>query len=259
MCGIFGICYDSSAGITPEETKKILNHLFCFSQSRGKEASGLFLKTGDEIQTYKDTIRGNHFIKTPQYKELFNTLERNKNNNTMIIGHARLDTNGSKWDNTNNSPLDYNSISGIHNGIVTNVNELWADNSELERHFVVDSEVLLALFSKNLQQGKDEYEALENIFSKIEGSASVALYNKENNTLSLATNTGSLYFSRYSEGLFVFASEQYILEQLHKKMNFLKRYPSAHMHQIKPKTSLTIDINTIAHKPYEGRLVHAVL
>lgn len=256
MCGIFGVCYTPQAQVSAKETRKMLDHLFCYSQSRGKEASGLLFKHGNELELYKDTIRGNHFIKTARYKSLFEKLT--PNNSTMIIGHARLDTNGSKWDNTNNSPIIHDNIQGIHNGIVTNVDQLWQDNPELERHYVVDSEVLLALFSKHIKQHTEE-QALASIFELMEGSASVALYDTETQKLTLATNTGSLYFSRYDNDFLVFASEQYILEQLHKKMRFLRRYSNNNMRQITPKTAVVIDTQTAQNNPYEGRMVHALL
>lgn len=259
MCGIFGISYNLTSKMTPLETRKIMDHLFHYSQSRGKEASGILLKSGDNLVVYKDTIMGDRFIKTDKYASLFDKTHISTDDTLMMIGHARLDTNGSKWDNTNNSPLEYNGVYGIHNGIIVNVDNLWAQNPHLERRHVVDSEVLLALFWDELKKGLSETQAMQSIFGKIEGSASVAIYSSAKNSLSLATNTGSLYFIQYANGLFVFASENYILEQLHKKLPFLRKKGAAKIQQILPKSALCIDINSGACAPYQGRVVHALL
>jgi len=258
MCGIFGICYRPDVNLSARETRKILDHLFCYSQSRGKEASGLLWKNGSDLLIHKATLSGDKLIKTREYKNLFN-LPSGKNSSALMIGHARLDTNGSKWDNSNNSPLVYGDIYGIHNGIITNVDNIWRQNSQLERHHVVDSEILLALFYNSLQHGETEKAAIQNIFSLIEGSASMALYAAQKETLTLATNTGSLYFTIYGESFFVFASESYILEQLHKKHSFLQKIGAGKMQQILPKTSLTLDTKNLSPVAYRGRIVHEIL
>jgi len=258
MCGIFGVCYLPEANLSARETRKILDHLFCYSQSRGKEASGLLWKSGSVVVIHKATLSGDKLIKMREYKNLYN-LPTGKNSPALIIGHARLDTNGSKWDNSNNSPLVYGDIYGIHNGIITNVDDIWRQHSQLERHHMVDSEVLLALFYESLQQGMSEASAIQNIFTLIEGSASVALFSAQKGTLTLATNTGSLYFSTYGDSFFVFASERYILEQLHKRLSFLGRLGRGIMQQILPRTSLTIDTKNLHHTPYRGRIVHEIL
>jgi hypothetical protein len=78
-------------------------------------------------------------------------------------------------------------------------------------------------------------------------------------SLSLATNTGSLYFTEYGDDVLVFASESYILQQLHKKSSALKNHGSAVMRQILPGTSVVIKLDTFIHNPYQGRVVHALL
>src|SRR5688572_10787482 len=127
MCGIFGIYYRPETNLTPREVHKILDHLFCYSQSRGKEASGLLWKQESDLIIHKATLSGDKLIKTKEYKNLFNR-STGLNSPALIIGHARLDTNGSKWDNSNNSPLIYGDVYGIHNGIITNVDEIWSQH-----------------------------------------------------------------------------------------------------------------------------------
>ncbi len=259
MCGIFGICYAAASGITASETKKLMDHLFLYSQSRGKEASGVMLKSGHERLVYKETLIGERFIKTTNYKSLFKPEYLNSGHDVMIMGHARLDTSGSKWDNNNNSPLEYDGTYGIHNGIITNADDLWKQNPDLQQRRAVDSEILLALFSAALKRGATETTALAKLFAVIEGSASVALYDAKKNSLSMATNTGSLYFTQYSAGLFVFASERYILEQLHKKMRFLKKQGGGTMRHLRPNTSLVLHLDSLTCEPYEGGVAYALL
>jgi len=259
MCGIFGIVYRPSDRVAGSDIRSLLNDLFCYSQSRGKEASGLLFRSGEDLAIHKSTLSGTRFIKTSEYKNLFKRIRGASQDVRMIIGHARLDTNGSKWDNTNNSPLEYEGFYGIHNGIITNVDQLWAQNPDLKRHRVVDSEVILALFYALLKQGMNEQTALNNIFTQIEGSASVALFSKARSTLTLGTNTGSLYFSEYNDDAIIFASESYILRKIHERSGFFRKIRPFRMRQILPGTSIVIDVSNMSHPQYQGRLVNEIL
>lgn len=260
MCGIFGFCYTSSSGISLDEAHRMMDHLFLYSQSRGKEASGVFADNGSSTIILKDTQTGSRFIKRQDYRKLFAGERPAVATRSVMLGHARLDTQGSKWDNNNNSPLEYESVYGIHNGIIVNVEALWKQHPDLKRYREVDSEILLALFYDKLDDGFAENKVLLEILASIEGSASVALFSKMRGTLSLATNTGSLYFIQYKQGLFVFASECYILEQFHHKLGFLKKMGGGHMQQILPGTAAVVRAETaeLAY-PYTGRIVHALL
>lgn len=260
MCGIFGFCYSSGSGIKPRDARRMMDHLFNYSQRRGKEASGIFLDNSSEQFLIKETAAGSRFIKRADYARLFDKDRLAGDKRILMLGHARLDTQGSKWDNNNNSPLDYLGVYGIHNGIVVNAEDLWKQHADLKRYRQVDSEVILAMFWQKLQAGLPEQAALVEILGSIEGSASVALFSTTRQTLSLATNTGSLYFIEYGNGLFVFASECYILEQFHHRLAFLKKVGRACMKQVLPGSSVVIDINKAALSlPYQGRIAHALL
>lgn len=238
----------------------MMDHLFTYSQSRGKEASGVFLDNGREKIIIKDTTPGNRFIKRRDYAQLFNENHLATGKRILMLGHARLDTQGSKWDNNNNSPLEYLDVYGIHNGIIVNADTLWQQYPDLKRYRQVDSEVLLALFREKLEAGLSEKIALAAILGDIEGSASVAVFSEARQTLSLATNTGSLYFMEYANGLIVFASECYILEQFHKKLRFLKNAGHGSMQQVIPGTSAVIDVNKVKlTQAYQGRIANALL
>lgn len=259
MCGIFGFNYTSTSGLGPHQAKAMMDHLFRYSQSRGKEASGILVNNSEDTLVLKDPVPGRNFIRRRDYRQLFTPSRLHTGLSITALGHARLDTQGSKRDNKNNSPLSYGNVYGIHNGIVINVDQLWQEHPDLHRQCDVDSEVLPALFQKYVGQGQSGPTALTGILAKVEGSASVALFAPANKTLTLGTNTGSLYFIHYSKGLFVFASEAYILEKFHSKLGLSYRLGQACMQQVNPGSALQVDTNTATHNKYQGRVVHAIL
>lgn len=232
MCGIFGIIATEQSNISFTQTKDIVDTLFLLSESRGKESSGIAIKNSvdKKIQVLKHSIPAGELIKSNEYKTFFNNalsscFSHNKNNHFAIISHARLVTNGSQENNNNNQPVIKNNMVAVHNGIITNVDELWKKHSLLNREYEVDTEVFLSIIRKQINNGKSIAESVKNAYAEIYGTASTAIIFNDFNNHILATNNASLYYAYSTQhGILIFASENYILQKaiddLHLKQLF---------------------------------------
>jgi asparagine synthetase B (glutamine-hydrolysing) len=240
MCGIFGIVLKENSDFSPTLLQGILNSLFKLSESRGKEAAGLAIRTNQAILVYKRPIPASQMIRSLGYKQIINQVFNNSHS-FAIIGHSRLVTDGLQTLNDNNQPVIKDGAVGIHNVIIVNVNDLFKRFS-MERRYDVDTEVILSLIQKFRDEKQSLIKSVQDTFRCIEGAASIALIFNDINNVLLATNTGSLYTCmNQEEGIFVFGSERYILEMLVKKRDF--------------KGLLAID--EIAHvKPWHGCLIN---
>ncbi|HPA25382.1 MAG TPA: hypothetical protein PLK76_01315 [bacterium] len=249
MCGIFGITIHQGCNISNKKIRQLTDELFKLSESRGKEASGIALMS-DKIYVYKKPIKARKLLKEKKYKQLF-TLK----NINCLIGHTRLATNGLDLaDNTNNQPVVKDSLVGVHNGIVTNVDLLWQKFGELNRMYEVDTEIVLFLLKKYLITGDNLETAIDKVFLEVEGTISTAILFDSLPYLLLTTNTGSIYicFDK-SRKIMVFASEKYILEQIIKKNSFLVRET---LEQIKPyeKRIINLDLQNKKDIIFRGEL-----
>ena len=233
MCGIFGVLTIEDK-ISSGKIKKLTRALLKYSESRGKESSGLTVLTKDKIKVYKLAKPAHVLVKSENFEKLF--VEAPK----AVIGHARLVTNGSLEDNQNNQPVIKDRIVGIHNGIVTNVDDLWRSHKDLKKISDVDTEVILALIRKYFQAAGNLAESVRRTFAEIEGSASIALFFEDLNCLLLASNTGSLYMFS-NEKIAVFASESLFLKKALKSLN----YSQPHIKQILPGTGFIIDLKNL--------------
>ena len=214
MCGILGIITNKNSQIDSGLIKSTTDHLFKLSETRGKEASGLFVRTEDAIYAYKQSSPPHEMIKSREYKDISNKYF---NIGTAIIGHSRLVTNGSQTENNNNQPVIKKGAIGVHNGIVVNVDDLFK-TFQFKKLYQVDSEVILDLIQKFREENGSLVAATQKAFANIKGSASIAIMLNNLPYLVLATNTGSLYFHQNEKaGIFIFASERYILKSLIKK------------------------------------------
>jgi len=245
MCGIFGVTIGESLFRT-SELPVLLKDLFLLSESRGKEASGIAVCSDEKIHVLKSAVAASSMIRSRQYRQLIaETLREKLTEPLAIIGHSRLVTDGSRYDQGNNQPVVAGNCVGIHNGIVVNTEEIWKEQSSLQRQYQVDSEVILALLRKFLQEQGSIIQATQRIFSTIQGAASIAVLFRDYDRLLLGTNNGSLYYSNIpSLKTLVFASEKYILKQL-----LLKHVPKyateASIKKIEPGRGCLIDIQSI--------------
>jgi len=114
----------------------------------------------------------------------------------------------------------------------------------IKKKYDVDTEVFLSLLQMFRAQSKSIAESVKLVFDNIEGSASVAVQFDDADTLVLATNTGSLYMSSsINEGVLVFASEKYILEQVLHHKYLRKLFAGRAITQVKAGQGYLVDVN----------------
>lgn len=189
MCGIFGVV--SHNIVEKSSFKKLVKH----SQQRGVDSSGLiyFNETGYTINRADYNI--NKLIdKVKPY------------NSKVVLGHSRLITNGLG----DNQPVLRGNICAIHNGIIVNESEVWAQ-LKVQRHLKIDSEVIVAIAEEFLNHNNKIEELPRRILSMCKGVIACALVIPEMGKLILFSNNGSLYVG-YDKDKTYFASESYGLK-----------------------------------------------
>jgi glucosamine--fructose-6-phosphate aminotransferase (isomerizing) len=260
MCGIFGLLTANEA-FSIRETRAMTDRLFCLSETRGKESAGLAVLRQDSILVCKQAVKASKMIHSRAYRSLFDQLGKNASANgrrhgktqapLVLMGHSRLVTNGSQTIYDNNQPVIRDGLIGIHNGIIVNDERLWQNFPELQRHYEVDTEVILALIRHFYNETGSFLEATQRAFSHLEGTASLAIFCQDLNIMTLVTNNGSLYFSSDGEKrLHFFASEEYILKRFLTNGPQRKMLGGLSIRQVKPGTGLMIDVSDLTLEPF---------
>ena len=255
MCGIFGYVVSQPSRISPDQLEYVLTNLFLLSESRGKEASGLAVRhPNGDLRVIKDAQPGSVLVRSDRYRALLEWASSacSDSRPLAVIGHTRLVTSGAAADNENNQPVSSGLITGTHNGVIANDAQLWNSHRELQKRANVDTEILFALIDLYLSDsGPDFQVALSNAFSEIEGSVSTAFY--WNNYLTLATNTGSLYWVQSpAQDILVFASESHILRSLidmPKARTALSGPTPAAIRQVLPRTGISVRLDKFSVAP----------
>lgn len=242
MCGIFGLV-TTKKDLEEQKVKSLVDDLLLLSESRGKDSSGIAFVKGSEIIVYKESLSAHKFIKQKRYQEML-TREVDQ---YALIGHARMETNGSFALTHNNQPVIKDGITTIHNGIIVNDSDIWKKHKDLTRKYQVDTEVFNSLIRYETKR-RSLLEALRVALKEIKGSYAFGCFLEEYDQLLLTTNTGSL-FTLYDEAktFFIFASEKFFLEEIIRR-HFNKSAKSLKLEQIKPRTALLVDLGNLSKK-----------
>lgn len=164
MCGIAG--YRAWGEERP--SIEIIKSLLSANEARGKDAAGLaFLEGGDIIIT-KQQGPASELIKS--IDEASGYWERIQSSHTVLV-HARASTKGSEKVNGNNHPVNFGDWVVVHNGHITNDDDLFkyykADKGPLE----VDTLAIPMVLS----QGKTVSESLKYL-TILSGNATFAAW-----------------------------------------------------------------------------------
>lgn len=247
MCGILGWMKPAEASVDDKCYKKAIEKLFLLSETRGKEASGVCFADDNKVSIFKAPVRAKRLIGTAEYNNRMNEILRN--DKRLVMGHARMVTNGSAYDSGNNQPVVRGDLVCIHNGIIVNDKELWESGLISGRTSEVDTEAFLALLEK-YEYKADIAEALRKTLSHIKGSLSVALIDVKQDWLFLYTNIGSLYFAvNEKESDVIFSSERYILETA---INDVVKHGHYRLVQLPPGKGIFVNLSTGHITRFEG-------
>jgi glucosamine--fructose-6-phosphate aminotransferase (isomerizing) len=235
MCGIFGFSVGKD-GISYQSFEKSIGKLFKFSQQRGQDSAGIVVVGDDALYSHKEVMLPSEMIKSPGFLRTLEQGYENSSGRLTIIGHCRLVTNGSYYDNETNHPIAMENLIGTHNGIVLNAEEMeGVQHDALTReHWKAASDT--QLFFKKLdeltKESGDLRHAIAKGFGMIEGTASIALVNRKTRAVNLATNTGSLYYLNEESGNLVFASERDFLRKFLTQCDLIGK--NAHIRHLAP-------------------------
>ncbi len=242
MCGIFGVISKNKK----DYNKKVFKEIALISEARGKDSSGISVYDYNKktLSTLKYNGSISELINNNSAKKLIENSIKS-NNSFFAFGHSRLVTNGSQLKKENNQPVIKDKIACIHNGIITNVDQLYKKFPEIIRENEIDSEIIPSILSNFNEKNESIEKTFDYLNQNIEGTISSAIF-PVSDSLLLYTNNGSLYYLTNEKDFFVFASEKYFLKKLIKKAK-LKSFTDEILtvNKVKLNELVKVDINNL--------------
>lgn len=165
MCGIFGIGLLSSIDTNAAVLRCILKKLASNAQERGSDATGYAFTSKNKVTIFKHNVSANEFIKLYNYKKTVRDNLSSKHLPYSVIGHTRQQTQGSHKNTDNNHPIKTGSVVGVHNGVINNDKQLFAEmsditNGRIKRIGEVDSEIIFRLIDHYSDVHKFSFKAV---------------------------------------------------------------------------------------------------
>jgi glutamine---fructose-6-phosphate transaminase (isomerizing) len=257
MCGIFGvICASGERQRAPSDadldlTRDLAVSLLKYSETRGREAVGIAVHDGKQIEVLKQSGSVTDFLANPRLQRLLSDAQRRVDRSFAITGHSRLATNGTQSNAFNNQPVITNGAVALHNGIITNDGAL-EQRFAIQRSGELDSEVFAALLRSKLVALQDLVAATRATFAAIEGSASIAMMFEDLDVMLLATNTGSLFqLTSEASTVTAFASERFILQRVLADRSLSKRLGDCRIEQIRAGHALAVRLGDLQRHAFE--------
>src|SRR5881392_58454 len=200
MCGIAGYSLFPRSSV---DRTLAAQALLAAIAERGADAVGYAYRAPGE--TYPTVVKQ----RTPasQLLERVSVPQRT----TQLLVHVRDYTKGHPSINANNHPVRHGPIVGIHNGIITNDDELLAPHScaRAEPEMTVDSEAIFALAAHS----RNDARALE----RLRGAMATAWIDaREPDTIFLARGAGRPMWLGEGRDAVFFASTEGALEVLER-------------------------------------------
>lgn len=215
MCGIVGLLSLVGGFNAPRQARGGFERLLTAAESRGREASGAVWLTEARVLMHKAAEPACVMMRRSGYRAAWNQLQAGTARLQAVFGHSRLTTHGTERVHQNNQPVQGAGFTLVHNGIITNWQQLWQCVGGTPRT-ELDTEVLPALLHHFGGEGTvpDVEGALERIAALIQGTVSIAFVHRAAQRAWLFTNHGSLYWTRVQAGqALAFASESRFLRE----------------------------------------------
>ncbi|MEM7647235.1 MAG: hypothetical protein AAF203_10015, partial [Pseudomonadota bacterium] len=246
MCGVFGLSFSSDSVIDHKKLTTDIASFVALSSERGRGSVGLAVQQEGHVQIHKRFLSPKEFLRSKSYAKFLGALakELSYEKSFSLIGQCRLSTSGSLAQYQNNQPIAFDDIVGVHNGIITRIGDQSVSFPEgvltkNEKESASDSHHFFQAIQSLVQGGKDPFEAVQNIFSKLRGAANIGLLVPGSEEIILATNSGSIYYSDLEDqGTFLFASEKKILDTFIRESG---RQSESSVRQLMPGEALSFD------------------
>ena len=207
MCCLFGIL-DYGHKLSRKEKTKILSVLSVACEERGTDATGIAYNSGGSLKVYKRPL--------PAHLLWFKVNE----DNPLIMGHARMVTQGSERFNANNHPFagkaGDTTFALAHNGVLSNDKRLRRQHDLPATKIETDSYIAVQLLEAS---GELSFASLASMAEKLEGSFTITVMSDQDELYFVKGDNPICIYHYEKLGFYIYASTEPILKTALKQLN----------------------------------------
>ena len=207
MCCLFGIL-DYGHKLSRKEKTNILSVLSVACEERGTDATGIAYNSGGSLKIYKRPL--------PAHLLWFKVND----DSPLIMGHARMSTQGSERFNSNNHPFagkagDTN-FALAHNGVLSNDKRLRRQHNLPATKIETDSYIAVQLLENS---GELSFSSLASMAEKLEGSFTITVMSDRDELYFVKGDNPICIYHFEKLGVYIYASTEPILKSALKQLN----------------------------------------
>ena len=227
MCGLFGVFTVGENSISTSDITE-LNRLGKKAQRRGVDASGLISVSDDrQIRVVKANHSFESMVKTRVGHELLKSAK--KQHTVALFGHSRLETHGYSGSSENNQPVVLGSWVVVHNGVITNADEI-RFNTQINDLGIETDSVAIALLLEKWDRDGRSYNSDE-VFNQLSGEYSIIAASTSGEVL-CRTNVGNLYFATgENEQIFIASEPRQFSKELQQNCSQVELNETVTLHE----------------------------
>lgn len=211
MCCLFGLL-DYKQRLSLDRRQEILRTLSIACEERGTDATGIAYFKGKRLYIQK-APRAAHRMK-------FHLGQEAK----YIMGHTRMTTQGDEKKNYNNHPFPGRAGKTLfalaHNGVIHNDKTLQVSRRLPYTKIETDSYIAAQLLEQEKTLG---FAGLRNMAEELQGTFTITVLDARNNLYIVKGNNPMCIYQFKSEGFYLYASTQEILDRAIKRLGLDKR------------------------------------
>lgn len=206
-CGIVGV-----VGKNSDATDYLLEGLTIL-QNRGYDSAGMVTQNVGKENVESSPLFATKFASVEGTADSINLLRKSKdehNGNAVGIAHTRWATHGPKTNENSHPHIDmHNRVAVVHNGTITNYNELKTEliAEGVEFKSETDTEVIVQLIGLFMEQGASCLSATRLALSKLEGTWGLCVMARDEPGKVIVARNGSPLVIGYGANQMYIASE----------------------------------------------------
>lgn len=226
MCGIGGIAFLKGHTVKePEAIKSIVSNLADQLTTRGRDATGIAYTSNEKISVVKHNVPGREFVNSEAHhkamKKFIDGEDKAFGRLSSVLVHTRAQTKGTHENRDNNHPIVSGRVIGVHNGVISNDEELFQDYTKafpklFTRKAKVDTEIIFRLLNHYIYTiSEPVYDAIESTHKALTGGWACAFVAASMPwMLYLFKNSSPTAVLHYTlAGLVIFASDEFSIKR----------------------------------------------
>ncbi|MDC0552993.1 hypothetical protein OAO12_01850 [Methylophilaceae bacterium] len=217
MCGIFYL--KNTLGDSSQVFLKNVSRVWKASSRRGSDSSGIYVAFSKNELVHRDIIfrissKPENILNSTNFKNLILRYQNDGFNIAYVIGHTRMNTDGSSYLLNNNQPLSSKNAFLVFNGIITNVKSFKHPKT------INDGYILLNNF--NELQDSDSFSTFIN--NNILGAVNCIVGERNSGDIQFYSNNGSLYVDDLINPTIIISEPTFISNKIVKRVPLKKSF-----------------------------------